>query len=287
MKYRIPDGVILTPANPYYVIEESSFNNLSDPGCRIPFALSEGGETVYLQSGRDEQLTGYFTSEEFGATQSDVSLGRFRKSTGGWNFVPMSVQTKGAQNAYPKVGPIIITEIMYNPGPNSGDQDFEYLELMNISDQPVRTASYVSTFTDSASFYDDWIPWQFTSGIGFEFPVNLWIEAGQRILLVKDRLAFDARYTNVPEGTVIYQWTSGSLASEGETLQLSMAGDQEYQQDRYYIREDRVNYGVDMPWPPQANATGKSLTHLRPTEIGNNYTNDAINWDAQEPTPGW
>jgi hypothetical protein len=117
MKYRIPDGVILTPANPYYVIEESSFNNLSDPGCRIPFALSEGGETVYLQSGRDEQLTGYFTSEEFGATQSDVSLGRFRKSTGGWNFVPMSVQTKGAQNAYPKVGPIIITEIMYNPAP--------------------------------------------------------------------------------------------------------------------------------------------------------------------------
>ena len=287
MKYKIPDGVVLTPAEPYYVIEENNFNNDSDPGCRIPFALSEGGETLYLQSAQGEQLTGYFTAEEFDATQSDVSLGRFQKSTGGWNFVPMSLQTKGSANAYPKVGPIIITEIMYNPGSDSGDQDYEYLELMNISDQSVRTASLVNTSTGPDSSIDEWIPWEFTSGINFEFPVNLWIAASQRILLVKDRLAFDARYTSVPGGTVIYEWTSGSLANEGETLQLSMSGDQEYGQDRYYIREDRVNYDDELPWPPQADGTGQSLTHLRPTDAGNNYTNDSMNWAAQNPTPGW
>ena len=287
MKYKIPDGVVLTPAEPYYVIEEDNFNNDSDPGCRIPFALSEGGETLYLQSAQDEQLTGYFTAEEFDATQSDVSLGRFQKSTGGWNFVPMSLKTKGSANAYPKVGPIIITEIMYNPGSNSDDQDYEYLELMNISGESVRTASFVSTYTGPESSIDEWIPWKFTSGINFEFPVNLSIVAGQRILLVKDRLAFDARYTNVPGGTVIYEWTSGSLANEGETLQLSMSGDQEYGQDRYYIREDRVNYDDELPWPLQADGTGQSMTHLRPTDTGNNYTNDSINWAAENPTPGW
>jgi hypothetical protein len=286
-KYRIPDGVILTPANPYYVIEENLFNNLSNPACRIPFALSEGGETLYLQSAQGEQLTGYFTKEEFGATETGVSLGRFEKSTGGWNFVPMSVQTKGEANAYPKVGPIIISEIMYNPGTNAGDQDYEYIELMNISNTAVRTASFVSTYSSPTSHIEEWVPWKFTEGIEFEFPVNLSIAAGQRILLVKKRTSFDARYTGIPAGTVIYEWTSGNLANEGETLQISMAGDQEYLQKRYYIREDRVNYDDELPWPPQADGTGQSLTHLRPTEAGNNYTNDPIHWTAATATPGW
>jgi hypothetical protein len=282
-KYQIPAGVILSPANPYYVIEESQFNN----GCRIPFALSEGGETLYLQSAQGEQLTGYFTSESFGATDTDVSLGRFQKSDGEWNFVPMGVKTQGAANAYPKVGPIIISEIMYNPGPNSGDQDYEYLELMNISAESVRTASLVSTYTSPTSHDEEWIPWRFTDAIEFEFPVDLQIAPNQRILFVKNRTAFDTRYTGVPTGTVIFQWTAGSLASEGETVQLDMPGDQEYLQDRYYIREDRVNYDDQSPWPTQADGTGKSLTHIRPTATGNNYTNDPVHWSAENPSPGW
>ena len=287
MKYQIPAGVILTPANPYYVIEEDRFNNASAPGCLIPFALSEGGETLYLQSAQGGQLTGYFTKESFDATETDVSLGRFQKSVGSWNFVPMSLKTKGAANAYPKVGPIIISEIMYNPGSNSDDQEYEYLELMNVSGQSVRTANFVSTYSSPTSHIEEWIPWKFTDGIQFEFPVNLWIAPAQRILLVKNRTAFDARYTGVPVGTEIYQWTSGSLANEGETVQIAMAGDQEYQKNRFYIREDRVNYDDELPWPSQANGTGKSLTHLRPTATGNNYTNDPIHWAAETPTPGW
>ncbi|HPO70615.1 MAG TPA: lamin tail domain-containing protein [Anaerohalosphaeraceae bacterium] len=286
-KYRIPDGTILTPANPYYVLEETAFNNISDAGCRIPFALSEGGDTLYLQSANGEELTGYFTKEEFGATASGVTLGRFQKSTGTWNFVPMSVPTKGADNAYPLVGPVIITEIMYNPGPNPIDQDYEFLELMNISSQPVRTASYMSTYTSPDIHIEEWIPWRFTNGIEFEFPLDLQLEPGQRILLVKKLSSFNSRYTGVPAGTVIFQWTSGSLANEGETLQLAMAGDQEYQKERYYIREDRVNYDDQSPWPTQANGTGLSLTHLRPMETGNNYTNDPVHWKALNPTPGW
>jgi hypothetical protein len=286
-KYQIPAGTILTPASPFYVVEEDHFNNSAAPGCRIPFALSEGGETLYLQSAQGEQLTGYFTKESFDATQTDVSLGRFQKSYGSWNFVPMSVKTKGAANAYPKVGPIIISEMMYNPGPNAGDQDYEYLELMNISAESVQTANEVSTYSSPVSHIEEWIPWKFTDGIQFEFPVDLQIEPGQRILLVKKRTAFDAHYTGVPAGTVIYEWTGGNLANEGETVQLAMAGDQEYLQDRYYIREDRVNYDEQLPWPPQANGTGKSMTHLHPTAAQNNYTNDPIHWAAEDPSPGW
>jgi hypothetical protein len=286
-KYQIPAGVVLTPANPYYVVDESQFNNVSAPGCRIPFAFSEGGETVYLQSGTGEELTGYFVKEAFDAAESDVSFGRHEKTTGSWNFVPMSVQTPGWANAYPKVGPIIMTEIMYHPGPDDADKDCEYIELMNISNQPARTASYVSTSTGPTIHYDEWIPWRFTDGIAFEFPVDLVLTPGERILLVKDMNAFNGKYTGVPAETLIMQWTSGSLDNAGEKLQLSMPGDQEYGKDRYYIRADRVNYDDEGDWPEAADGTGKSLTHIRPEQLNQNYTNDADNWVAADPTPGW
>ena len=45
----------------------------------------------------------------------------------------------GASNAYPKVGPVVISEIMYHPpdlGTNDNGRD-EYIELHNISTVPV------------------------------------------------------------------------------------------------------------------------------------------------------
>lgn len=287
MKYRIPAGVILTPDNPYYVISENQFNNVSDSGCRIPFALSEGGETVYLQSAAGDTLTGYFTKREFGAAESGVAFGQFVKSLGGTDFVAMSQNTPNAANAYPKVGPIIITEIMYNPGPNAGDQDCEYLELMNVSATAVRTAGLVSTYTAPESSFEEWIAWEITDGIEYQFPNSLMIQPGQRILLVNNLQAFNARYSGVPAGTVILQWQSGRLANEGEAVQISMPGDKEFGEDRYFIRQDRVSYNNKGNWPVEADGMGKSLTHIHPMETGNNYTDDSTHWTAADPTPGW
>lgn len=286
-KYRIPAGVILTPQNPYYVISENQFNNLSDSGCRIPFALSEGGETVYLQSGSGETLTGYFTKREFGAAESGVAFGQFVKTLGGTDFVAMSQNTPNAPNAYPKVGPIILTEIMYNPGSNVGDQDCEYLELMNISNAAVRTASLVSTYISPESSFEEWVPWAITDGVNYTFPGDLVIQPGQRFLLVNKIEAFNARYTGVPAGTLILEWQSGRLANEGEAVQISMPGDKEFGEDRYYIRLDRVSYNNKGNWPVEADGKGKSLTHIRPTQIGSNYTDDSTVWAAETPTPGW
>ncbi|HML73085.1 MAG TPA: lamin tail domain-containing protein, partial [Anaerohalosphaeraceae bacterium] len=286
-KYRIPAGVILTPQNPYYVISENQFNNLSDLGCRIPFALSEGGETVYLQSGSGEALTGFFTKREFGAAESGVAFGQFVKTLGGTDFVAMSQNTPNAPNAYPKVGPIILTEIMYNPGPNVGDQDCEYLELMNISNAAVRTAGLVSTYISPESSFEEWVPWAITDGIDYKFPGDLVIQPGQRFLLVGNIEAFNARYTGVPAGTLILEWQSGRLANEGEAVQISMPGDKEFGEDRYYIRLDRVSYNNKGNWPVEADGMGKSLTHIRPTQTGSNYTDDSTVWTAQTPTPGW
>ncbi|UCD51400.1 MAG: lamin tail domain-containing protein, partial [Phycisphaerales bacterium] len=133
-KYEIAAGTIL-PAGGYVVFhEDEHFGNVADPGCHAPFALSRNGETLYLHSGADGALTGYSEEEKFNATETGVSLGRYRKTTGTYNFVALSEPTPGAANGAPLVGPIVITEIMYNPVDVA---EAEYVEMTNISDVPV------------------------------------------------------------------------------------------------------------------------------------------------------
>jgi hypothetical protein len=75
----------------------------------------------------------------------------------------MDHNTPGERNAYPAVGPIVINEIMYNPDwPHNGsygNDRYEYIELKNITDEPVRLWRE-----------DKMLPWKFTSGIEFILP---------------------------------------------------------------------------------------------------------------------
>jgi len=277
MKYKIAPNTI--PANGYIVFtEDDHFGN--------EFALSENGETVYLTSGLDANgnLTGYRQQEDFGASENSVSLGRYLKSTGTYNFVAISENTKGSANAYPKVGPIVISEIMYHPNwPDSGsynNEEFEYIELYNITSSPV-------------TLYDDTeaVPWRFTEGIDFNFPASpneVTIAAHEYLLVVKNPTAFAQRHPSVPSGIILGPY-NGNLDNGGEKVELSMPGD-EADGVRYYIRVDSVNYsdgsqhddfgGLD-PWPAGADGDGNSLTRIDK----NLYGNDPNNWDANSPSP--
>jgi hypothetical protein len=281
MKYEIAAGTTIEPFGYFVLYEDLNFDNSGDPGCHVPFALSENGETLYLHSGADGALTGYNDQEDFDASETGVAFGRYQKSTGTYNFVAMSVNTPGGVNAYPKVGPIVISEIMYNPA--SGDQDEEYIELFNISDSVVTLAEY-----DNEQLID--VPWRFaddSSGISFDFPLGTTMAPGEYLLLVKDMAVFDSAYPAVVGGMQIFEWGAGRLNNAGEKIQLSKPGDQ-VEDTRYYIRADRVNYsdgshpiGED-PWPTGPDGSGKSLTRIVPA----NYGNDSENWIAADPSPG-
>jgi len=291
MKYRFATGTSI-PANGYLVVYEgSNFGSTSsDPGRLIPFALSENGESVCLTSALDanSKLTGYREKEDFGASDTNVAFGRYYKgSTKTYNFVPMSTNTPGAANSYPKVGPIIFSEIMYHPDwPASGsysNNEYEYIELLNAS------SSAVTLYDSNVS-----TPWKFTNGIDYTFPTSpstVTIAAGSKILVVKNVAAFEARYPSVPTG-IIYGPYSGKLANEGEQLELSKPGDVNDMGIRQYIRVERVDYSdgshpsgepcdVDL-WPTGANGSGKSLIRTNTTQYGN----DPNNWTAATPTPG-
>ncbi len=282
--YEIPDVTIMEPYGYVVFHEDLHFGNPAAPGTHRPFGLSENGETLYLNSGSDGELTGYSDEEKFGASATGVSFGRYLKSTGSYNFVATSEITPGGANAYPKVGPLVINEIMYNP-PLSGDS--EYIELLNISDLPVVLYDPVTAE-----------PWRFTDdpdnpGIEFFFPTDspVTIEAGEHLLLVGDWAAFDAKYS-IPAGVQVFEWSAGKLNNAGEKIQLSMPGDVDTQGLRHWIRVDRVTYsdgshpddtpGAADPWPAEPDGFGYSLSRINPTEYGN----DPINWQAAIPSPG-
>jgi len=285
MKYKIEDGMTID-SNSYLVFyEDVHFGDGSNPD--IPFALSENGEEVCLSSAEGDILTGYREVEDFGASETGVSFGRyFKSSTGNFNFVAMDYNTPGWDNAPPKVGPIVISEFMYNP--QSGNQNEEYIELHNITDADV-------------NLYDEeGIPWKFTDGIEFTCPnspadPNATIPAYGYLLVAKNpdvfRAWYYAQYGGLPPCPVLGPY-SAKLNNGGERLELSMPGDVDELGTRYYIRIDRVNYsdgshpedcpgGVDH-WPTEADGGGKSLTRKVPADYGN----DVANWKAASPSPG-
>jgi len=284
MKYEIAAGTSIRAGGYIVFYEDEHFGNPGDPGCREPFALSRDGETVYLHSGAEGALTGYSEQEKFDAVEPGVSLGRYQKSGGTYNFVALVEPTPGEANAGPLVGPVVINEIMYHP---DAVADAEYVELLNISDEPV-------TLYDA----DRKAPWRFTDdpedpGIELLVPTHppVTLAAGEYLLLVKDAGLFGSKYT-VPPGVKVLAWGRGSLANGSEKIQLSKPGDKNGQGDRTWIRVDRVVYsdgshpedfadGID-PWPAKADGQGSSLARIDPAAYGN----DAANWKAAAPSPG-
>ncbi len=231
-------------------------------------------------------LTGYRQKEDFGASETGISFGRYYKSsTNNFNFVAMEYDTPELANAYPKVGPIVINEIMYNPDwPDGGSYEndqYEYIELYNNSSGPVTLYDYAQGE-----------PWKFTDGIDYTFPASpneVTIAAGESILVVKNLAAFSWRYT-VPSGKVFGPY-DGKLSNGGEKVQLGKPGDEDGG-IRYYIRVDRVDYSdglhpqdnpgnVDL-WPTGPDGNGSSLD-LIDADL---YGNDPNNWQAATPTPG-
>ncbi|MBM4017445.1 MAG: hypothetical protein FJ288_03810, partial [Planctomycetes bacterium] len=261
MKYRIVPGTVI-PAGGYLVLtEHDNFGNPADPGCATAFALSELGETVYLTySPAAGVLGGYREAQDFGAADKDVTFICYVKSTGGKDFVASSAQTRGAANAAPAVGPVVVSEIMYNP---AADGD-EFIELLNISTQPVL-------------LYDPANPlntWQFTDGVAFTFPAGASIPAGGYALVVKtDPAAFRTKYGIAPS-VEIYGPYSGALDNDGETVELSRPGEPQPGGYVPYVRADRVTYNDAPPWPEWPDGHGPSLIRRAPADYGN----DVANW---------
>jgi hypothetical protein len=137
------------------------------------------------------------------------------------------------------------------------------------------------------------VPWAFTDGIDFTFPVDLpvTIPAGGSLLVVKHPEAFIWRYPNIPIEMILGPY-GGQLSNAGESIELSWPGGVDNDGEPYYIRIDRVHYSdgshpencpglIDL-WPVEADGGGMALTR----KILTDYGNDPDNWIADISSPG-
>ncbi|HLP77811.1 MAG TPA: lamin tail domain-containing protein, partial [Candidatus Paceibacterota bacterium] len=277
-KFRIPNGTTI-PANGYAVFNESQFNTGTNA-----FRFSEYGEWVYLFSGdATTNLTGYVHGYEFGEAPNGVSFGRYVNSQTNVFFTLQSTVTLGTNNAYPRVGPIVISEIMYRPSDTDGvDDDLnEFIELQNI------TTTNVALFDPAAATNT----WRLRNAVDFDFPTNKALSAGAHLLVVGfdptntvQLAGFRAKY-GISNDVAVYGPWSGKLDNSGEAIELKQPDKPDVVETNFivpYIMIDKVAYSDAAPWSSDADGVGNSLQRLSMTGFGN----DPTNWFAAGITAG-
>ena len=262
-KFRIPALPALAPGA-FAVFDEDDFN--PTPGLGTSFSLSSLGDDVYLFSADGSgALTGYSHGFTFGGSQDGVSFGRYVNSVGEEQFPLLVSRTIGGPNSAPRVGPVVLSEIHYNPKSNPD----EFLELRNLTGAPV-------PLFDPANPTNTWR----LNGASFSFPTNVALPANGSLLLVSDNpVAFRARF-NVPAAVAIFQY-AGTLQDSGENLELR-APDSPTTNGTPYFAVDAVRYNDRKPWPLAADGAGASLQRINLAAYGD----DPTNWLAAVPTPG-
>jgi len=282
-KFRIPLNTPAIPAGGFLTFDESAFN--VGPNS---FSLSSSGDEVYLFSADVEgDLTGYVHGFTFGPQLNGVTFVRHTVSTGEEHFVAASSSTPGGVNDSIRVGPIVISEIMYRPpdvlanGAYWNNSEDEYIELKNVTGFPI--SLYHSVHTSNT--------WKLDQAVEFSFPPNTTIPANGYALVVNfnpatdlaQLAAFRAKY-GVGAGVSIFGPYRGDLSNGDETVAL-------YQPDNPettgpdagtvpYVVVDQVRYSDQMPWPVTADGYGQTLHRVNLTAYGD----DPSNWTAGGPT---
>lgn len=260
-KFRIPPNTFLPPGG-FVVFDETNFN--PTPGQGASFSLNGNGDTLVLNSGENSgHLSGYTVTVPIPAALPGFSVGPVPGTGGLVKWTQLASQTFGGINAGPLIGPVVITEIMYNPAAG-GD---EFLELRNISSSPV-------PLFDPANPANGWQ----VVGLEFGFPTgasSLTLQSGQMALLVRIApSSFRTKY-NIPAAVPIYQYASPSnLGKDGELLSIQRPASPVAGQPLAYIDVDTVTYGDASPWPTSPDGFGPSLERIN----WRGYANDSANW---------
>ncbi|PYJ97131.1 MAG: hypothetical protein DME23_17060, partial [Verrucomicrobia bacterium] len=169
-----------------------------------------------------------------------------------------SITVTTTVSEFPQRDFLRITELMYHPpAPGAAEiaagfadsDDFEFIELLNTGPTNLSLLGV-----------------KFSVGITFDFTASAVtnLAPAQRVLIVKNKAAFDFRYGTNPLVAGEY---SGSLNNGGELIRLV---------DEFGFVIQEFTYDDGGNWPAAADGAGSSLEVL---DINGDY-NEAANWQA-------
>jgi len=167
----------------------------------------------------------------------------YNNGTGEWSALNEALFTIDTEPAAP--GNLVIAEMHYhptNPGTaaesavSADRDDYEFLEFLNIGSRNIDLTGV-----------------RFNEGVNFTFPDNTVLAPGARLLLLRNHLAYEARYGSLPA----IQWFeyTGRLSNDGEAIVLSGANLEPFLE---------FFYNDQLPWSTAADGTGPSLVLVNP-----------------------
>lgn len=137
-------------------------------------------------------------------------------------------------------GPFI-TEVHYQP---LEGETHEFIEIHNATNVGMDIGGF-----------------RFDDGIEFTFPGNTVMNPGEYVIIAKDATQF------AEASCQVFEWQSGKLANEGETIRIVNANGEVM---------DELSYAPEAPWPTLAAGEGPSL-HLRDNTLDNDLPGS---WEA-------
>jgi hypothetical protein len=294
-KFRIPDndpqGRNIIPAGGYVRFDESDFNS-SGGAVATDFSLNgaHGDDVWLMEADNNGQLTRFADHVEFGAAANGETIGRWPNGYG--VMYPMITNTPGDANSGPRVGLLIVNEIMYHPTPPTAvalaiypaltEDDLEYVEIYNPTGDDVPLVN-----------------WRICQGIDFDFPDSAVLLAGGALAILsfdpnaqdaqgqlinaERTAAFLSHYDMDTSVTLIGAYT-GRLDNGGERVQLQRPDDPPLEEPAFtpHLLEDEALYDDVSPWPTEPDGGGLSLTRNPADAWGHAHTS----WEATTPTPG-
>ncbi len=243
-KFRIQNGTVIA-AGGYLVFDEDDFNPTPGVDPSFSFNSAHGDDAWVVRADVAGKLTQFVDHVEFPAAANGESFGRWPNAAG--NLYPMVSRTLGATNSGPRIGPVVISEVMYNA--SGGNDDLEYIELVNITGAPVDLSN-----------------WKIDRGADFAFALGTTIPAGGVLVLIRfdpsdpaneARLAtFRNTYGISPTIPLIGGYggelNGAVLDNGGETVRLARPDVPQPDQFVPYLLVDEVSYDDVAPWPASA-----------------------------------
>jgi len=273
-KFRIPDTIIA--AHGYVVFDEGDFNSGTPQPGTFDFALNgaHGDDVWLLEADSRDRLTRFVDHVEFPAAANGESFGRWPDGSG--NLYPMIEPTlnPAGENSGPRIGPVIISEVQYNPAGVLGDDDLEFVEIYNSTAEEV-----------------DLTDWRIRKGIDFDFPAGTLLGPHAALIVVPFDICetvklndFCNAYGIGPATVQIVGGYRDVLDNGGERVQLQRGDESPLDEPDFIPRliEDEVRYDDDPPWPIEADGTGRSLNRVATDAWGN----DAASWTTASASPG-
>jgi hypothetical protein len=294
-KFALPAGTALG-AGAFQVFYENQFNpRPGDPGS-FSFSSAGGDSVILSEAGPGGVLTGRRAVASLGPAENGVSFGRIQTSTG-VDYAPLRSRTFGKDlpstveefrlgaglvNSGPKIGPLIISELMFYPpmlGTNDNVRD-EFIELQNIS-------------SGTLSLFDPAHPtnrWRLRGGVEFDLPAITLPPGGVVVVTSFDpqndlaaAAAFRQRYNTTATLAGPYL---GKLGNEDDAIELLKPDAPQLDTGEVpFVLVEKVAYAAAAPWPAGAAGSGLSL-HRRFQSPEWLYANEPLHWLAQTANPG-